>query len=110
METCHYRNDSPQLVLLRCMASCGFFLEKVIFPWEDWCFECPSGSRTEIWTYGVAGVELLHAMDSEELRLPIPSDPERRLVQAQSAHASLSGRDLQGSPGQAPSPGIAARC
>jgi len=41
MVSCCYRNRRPQLIILRCISSCGFFLEKVIFPWEDGCFDAP---------------------------------------------------------------------
>lgn len=65
-----YRNLSPRLIILRCIGSQHFFLEKVIFPWEDCCFLSPPFARVELWSYGMAGVELLDAMDAEELQQP----------------------------------------
>jgi hypothetical protein len=69
MQTRHYCNQRPQLIILRCIGADHFFLEKVLFPWEDWCFACPEDSRVEIWTHGLSGVELEDAIDSQELSL-----------------------------------------
>jgi len=74
MHSCRYQNERPQLVILRCLGAGGFFLEKVIFPFESWNFDCPPHSRVEIWTYGMAGVELLDAINAEELRLVSQDD------------------------------------
>ncbi|MEB3166579.1 MAG: DUF1830 domain-containing protein [Cyanobacteriota bacterium] len=104
----HYRNDSPQLVILRCIGASGFFLEKVIFPWEDWIFEAPAASRVEIWTYGAAGVELRHAMEIEELPSMTGNDPEWGLDQPRLQHPALLEEPGRGSAGS-PSAGIAVR-
>lgn len=106
MQSFHYRNDSPQLVILRCTGASGFFLEKVIFPWDDWCFDGPSGSRVEIWTYGAAGVELRHAMDVEELQSEARNDPEWGLDQPSPQHSASLMEPRRGSAGS-PSAGIA---
>ncbi|MCP9806906.1 DUF1830 domain-containing protein [Cyanobium sp. T1B-Tous] len=44
----HYRNDCGQMVILRCIGLNAFFQEKIVFPLEDWLFDCPSESRVDI--------------------------------------------------------------
>lgn len=50
-----YRNTSSQIVILRCIGPEAFFLEKVVFPFEDWLFRCPPESRVDIWCHGPTG-------------------------------------------------------
>lgn len=110
MESCRYHNEHPQLIILRCIGSCDFFLEKVIFPWESWCFDSPPDSRVEIWTYGVSGVELCDAMSTELLREPPPKDCERGLEPQRQVHARFSGRGLQADGAGSPSTEITVPC
>lgn len=76
METCHYRNTSAQLVILRCIGAEAYFLEKVIFPFEDWCFQAPGDADVELWTHGFGGAELLERFDARTLvqQTPQPAD------------------------------------
>lgn len=67
METCHYRNSSSQLVILRCIGAESYFLEKVIFPFEDWCFQAPGDADVELWTHGLGGAELLERFEASTL-------------------------------------------
>ena len=67
MSSCSYRNASGQMVILRCIGRDAFFLEKVIFPFEDLHFSCPAQSRVELWTHGIAGAELLDTLEAEDL-------------------------------------------
>lgn len=67
METCHYRNSSAQLVILRCIGAEAYFLEKVVFPFEDWCFQAPADADVELWTHGLGGAELLERFDARTL-------------------------------------------
>ena len=67
METCHYRNTSARLVILRCIGGEAFFLEKVIFPFEDWWFQAPIDADIELWTHGVGGAELLERFEAAAL-------------------------------------------
>lgn len=92
--SCHYLNDGPQLVILRCSNSDDFFLEKVIFPWQEWCFESPPDSRVEIWSYGQAGVELLHTLNARELLVSGPGDLGWRLEPQGPVRSGLPGRGL----------------
>jgi len=69
--TCLYRNSSSQMVILRCIGPQAFFHEKVIFPFENWLFECPLQSRVDIWTHGLAGAEQLESIEAEALMLEL---------------------------------------
>lgn len=50
-----YRKTSSQIVILRCIGPQGFFLEKVVFPFEDRLFRSPPESRVDIWCHGSTG-------------------------------------------------------
>lgn len=67
MKTCLYRNRTNKVVILRCIGPDIFFHEKVVFPWEEWIFSCPSASRVDIWSHGLSGAELLDSFSAEEL-------------------------------------------
>jgi hypothetical protein len=108
MESYRYRNVRPRLIILRCIGSCNFFLEKVILPWEDWCFDAPPGSRVEIWSYGLTGVELLDSSEPEALALPVQNDPEAGQKPLQPRHSGLLGA-FQEWPAGAPSSEAVAR-
>jgi hypothetical protein len=64
---CLYCNHTSQMVILRCIGPNSFFYEKVLFPWEDWCFSCPSCSRVDIWTHGLSGAELVDSFEAQKL-------------------------------------------
>ena len=68
MTTCQYRNSRQSLVVLRCIGADQHFQEKVIFPFESWCFDCPAHSRIDIWAHGISGVELLETLPAEARR------------------------------------------
>ncbi|MCP9842034.1 DUF1830 domain-containing protein [Synechococcus sp. J7-Johnson] len=74
LDTCHYRNTSGQMVILRCIGPEAFFQEKVVFPFEDWQFCCPSQSRVDIWTHGIMGAELLDSVQADDLRMSVEAD------------------------------------
>jgi hypothetical protein len=74
---CGYRNSSDQMVIIRCAGEDGFYLERVVFPFELLTFECPPQSELEIWTHGLGGAQLLERLTSQELLLeachgPVP--------------------------------------
>ncbi|MFZ9752355.1 MAG: DUF1830 domain-containing protein [Cyanobium sp.] len=75
MGTCLYRNSSSQMVILRCIGPQAFFHEKVIFPFENWLFECPIDSRVDIWTHGLAGAEQVESLEAEDLMLAPEDSP-----------------------------------
>ena len=62
-----YRNDCDRMVILRCISPNTFFQEKVVFPLEDWLFDCPPKSRVDIWSHGLTGVELLDSICADDL-------------------------------------------
>jgi hypothetical protein len=72
---CGYRNSSDQMVIIRCAGEDGFYLERVVFPFELLTFECPPHSELEIWTHGLGGAQLLERLTSQELLLEACNSP-----------------------------------
>ncbi len=64
---CSYRNGSDRMVILRCVGPQGFFLERVVFPFELLNFTCPQSSEIKIWTHGLGGPELVESLLADEL-------------------------------------------
>jgi hypothetical protein len=64
---CSYRNGSDRMVILRCLGPDGFFLERVVFPFEMLNFACPKDSEVKIWTHGLGGPELVETYPIREL-------------------------------------------
>lgn len=80
---CSYRNGSDRMVILRCLGPEGFFLERVVFPFEMLNFACPKDSEVKIWTHGLGGPELVESMLADDLIMDssLPTmDPEARSV------------------------------
>jgi Domain of unknown function (DUF1830) len=63
--SCSYTNGSDRMVILRCLGRNAFFLERVVFPFEQLSFQCPSGSDVEIWSHSLGGPELVERFDAE---------------------------------------------
>ena len=78
-----YRNDCDRMVILRCIGPNTFFQEKVVFPLEDWLFDCPPKSRVDIWSHGLTGVELLDSISADDLQIAdeLVAPPGRELAQ-----------------------------
>ena len=76
-----YRNDCDRMVILRFIGPNTFFQEKVVFPLEDWLFDCPPKSRVDIWSHGLTGVELLDSIFADDLQIAdeLVATPGRRL-------------------------------
>lgn len=66
---CSYRNGSDRMVILRCLGPDGFFLERVVFPFEMLNFDCPKDSEIKIWTHGLGGPELVESLQADDLIL-----------------------------------------
>jgi len=64
---CSYRNGSDRMVILRCLGPEGFFLERVLFPFEMLNFDCPKHSEVKIWTHGLGGPELVESLQADGL-------------------------------------------
>jgi hypothetical protein len=63
------------MVILRCLGPDGFFLERVVFPFEMLNFACPKDSEVKIWTHGLGGPELVEALLADDLILdPVPTN------------------------------------
>jgi hypothetical protein len=56
------------MVIVRCVGPNAFFLEKVLFPFEELLFACPPNSRVDIWTHGTNGAELVDSMSAVDLQ------------------------------------------
>ena len=59
MVECIYRNDTSRMVIMKCIGSNQFYLEKVIMPSEIYLFNAPKEARLEIWRMSISG-QMLH--------------------------------------------------
>ena len=59
MVECIYQNDTSRMVIVKCIGSSQFYLEKVIMPSEVFLFNAPKEARLEIWRMSIAG-QMLH--------------------------------------------------
>ena len=64
-----YKNEGCRMVVLRCIGSSNFYLERVLFPADILTFMAPNDSRVEIWGNELYGPKL-------EERIRISSDNE----------------------------------
>ena len=64
-----YKNQGGSLVVLRCIGTSNFFLERVLFPSDIITFMAPNDSRVEIWGNELYGPKL-------EERIRVSSDNE----------------------------------
>ena len=64
-----YKNEGCRMVVLRCIGSSNFYLERVLFPTDILTFMAPKDSRVEIWGNELYGPKL-------EERIRISSDNE----------------------------------
>ena len=53
-----YKNESCRMIVLRCIGSSNFFLERVLFPTDIITFMAPNDSRVEIWGNELYGPKL----------------------------------------------------
>ena len=59
MVECIYQNDTRRMVIMKCIGSNQFYLEKVIMPSEIYLFNAPKEARLEIWRMSMSG-QMLH--------------------------------------------------
>ena len=59
MGECIYQNDTSRMVIMKCIGSSQFYLEKVIMPSEIFLFNAPQEARLEIWRMSISG-QMLH--------------------------------------------------
>lgn len=63
------------MVIVRCEGHDGFYLERVVFPFELLSFECPPQSELEVWTHGLGGPEMVDRLPIHELVIDQPTSP-----------------------------------
>jgi hypothetical protein len=63
--SCSYSNGRDRMVIVRCLGPDAFFLERVLFPFEQLSFQCPAGSDVEIWSHSLGGPELVEQFPAE---------------------------------------------
>ena len=71
---CSYRNNDDRMVILRCFGSDGFYLERVIFPFEVLNFVAPPEAEVEIWSHSIGSPELVATHPIRELAAPEPAE------------------------------------
>ena len=77
MEDCLYWNESPKMVVLKCIGANNFYLEKVVMPSEIFGFRAPNDAKVEIWQMAVNGQLLSVRGDVRDFlsraRAPLPN-------------------------------------
>lgn len=79
------------MVIVRCESQDGFYLERVVFPFELLTFQCPAGSDLEVWTHGLGGPELMDRLPVEELCFEEQAHQERPARHLELVPGSLGG-------------------
>jgi hypothetical protein len=64
---CTYRNILERMIIVRCFASGGFYLERVVFPFEILNFQAPENTEVEVWSHGLGCPELINTLAINEL-------------------------------------------
>ena len=59
MVECIFQNDTSRMLIMKCICSNQFYLEKVIMPSEIFLFNAPKEARLEIWRMSMSG-QMLH--------------------------------------------------
>ena len=59
MVECIYQNDTSRMLIMKCIGSNQYYLEKVIMPSEIFLFNAPKEARLEIWRMSMSG-QMLH--------------------------------------------------
>ena len=72
LELCSYNNSLDKMVIVRCFGSNGFYLERVVFPFEILNFQAPSEAEIEVWCHSIGGPELVSTDSIENLKTAAP--------------------------------------
>jgi hypothetical protein len=67
-----YISTSDRLLILRILGPEGYYLERIIFPFEMLNFTCPNNCEVQVWTHGLGGPELCEIISAEDLRIKEP--------------------------------------
>ena len=69
MLECSYRNDTPSMVVLKCIGTNNFHVERVVMPTETYLFTAPEDSPIELWRLGQGGQICQERSDVQEFKL-----------------------------------------
>ena len=77
MQECSYRNNTPSMVVLKCIGINSFYLERVVMPTEVFLFTAPGDARVELWRLGQGGQICQERSDVTDFQLnqspsPVP--------------------------------------
>ena len=72
MKECSYRNDTPSMVVLKCIGIDHFHLERVVMPTETYLFSAPEDARVELWRLAQGGQICQERADVQEFWVSKP--------------------------------------
>ena len=80
MIECVYQNDTSRMLILKCIGSEQFYLEKVIMPSEIFLFNAPKEARLEIWRMSISGQMLHIRADVSDYKLSLRGSNAEELI------------------------------
>jgi len=80
MHECVYKNETPKMVVLKCVGPNSFYLEKVVMPAELCWFSAPLEGRVEIWQMAVNGQLLSVRGDVADFLMDQPQQADHHAV------------------------------
>ena len=80
MVECVYQNDTSRMLILKCIGSEQFYLEKVIMPSEIFLFNAPKEARLEIWRMSISGQMLHVRADVSDYKLSLRESNAEELI------------------------------
>ena len=80
MVECIYQNDTSRMVIVKCIGSSQFYLEKVIMPSEVFLFNAPKEARLEIWRMSISGQMLHVRADVSQYRTSLRDSNTEELI------------------------------
>jgi len=80
MVECVYQNDTSRMLILKCIGSKQFYLEKVIMPSEIFLFNAPKEARLEIWRMSISGQMLHIRADVSDYQLSLRGSNAEELI------------------------------
>ena len=80
MVECVYQNDTSRMVIVKCIGSSQFYLEKVIMPSEIFLFNAPKEARLEIWRMSISGQMLHVRADASDYKLSTHESNTEELI------------------------------
>lgn len=72
MQECSYRNSTSSMVVLKCIGTDSFYLERVVMPMEICSFIAPTEARVELWGLAHGGQICQERCDVSEFWLSKP--------------------------------------